>query len=302
MEASVSCVIPTLNAEKEIGPLLEALLSQSVPPAEIIVIDSESADRTAEIAAAYDRVRVIPIRRKDFDHGGTRDKALQASKGNYVVFLTQDALPADSMLIENLLKPFFQDDLIATVTGRQLPRPGAAPMEKLVRTYNYPDQSNVHSSADIPQMGIKTFFASDVCAAYRRDYYEKLGGFEHPIRISEDMMFAAKALRNGYRAAYAAEAKVIHSHNFTLKEQYKRNYLQGYEIERHRNLLDVDSLSGEGLHLVKYVSIGLLKEGRIVSFIRFFFDCCARLMGNRRGRRAAMQGGTASASSGKGTN
>lgn len=290
MDKTISVIIPTLNAESYIKKLIEALISQSLKPNEIIIVDSESEDRTVEIAKSFQIVKVIKIERSDFDHGGTRDMALRVSIGDYVIFLTQDALPADDVLIENLLKPFFQDNLIASVTGRQLPRPDATPMEKLVRAYNYPDRSNVRSVADIPRLGIKTFFSSDACAAYRRHLYEELGGFDHPIRTTEDILFAAKAISSGYHIAYAADAKVIHSHNFTLKEQYKRNYLQGYEIERHRDLLDVDSLNSEGLHLVKYVSINLLKKGRIVSFVHFFFDCCARLLGNRRGR-ATVSGG-----------
>ncbi|MBQ8613474.1 MAG: glycosyltransferase, partial [Ruminiclostridium sp.] len=68
----ISLIIPVLNAEKYIEKLLEKIFSQTVVPDEIIILDSESEDRTIDICKKYDRVRVIDIKRKDFDHGGTR--------------------------------------------------------------------------------------------------------------------------------------------------------------------------------------------------------------------------------------
>ncbi len=281
---SISVIIPALNAEKELPGLLRALKEQTVPADEIIVVDSESDDRTAEIAEGTAGVRKLSVKRKDFDHGGTRDAALRASKGETVVFLTQDALPADQRFLENLIRPLAEEKT-AVATGRQLPKADATPMEKLVRAFNYPPESHIRSEADVEKMGIKAFFCSDVCAAYNRRIYLELGGFEHPLKTNEDMFFAAKAIRSGYRVAYAADAAVYHSHNFTLKEQYGRNRIQGYEIERHRELLGDVSQESEGMKLVKAVSLGLLKRGRAVSFIRFGLDCCARFLGSRAGKK-----------------
>lgn len=280
----LSVIIPTLNAEKELPALLEALGRQTVQPEEILVIDSESADRTAEIARSADKVRFMTVRRQDFDHGRTRDEALRQSAGDVVVFLTQDAVPADEQCLANLIRPLTEDG-VAVSAGRQLPRADATPMERLVRSFNYPETSHIRSEADVERMGIKAFFCSDVCAAYNREIYEKLGGFDFPLKTNEDMFFAARAIRGGYRVAYAADAKVIHSHNFSLREQYRRNRIQGYEIERHRDLLGPVSQESEGMKLVKTVGTGLLKQGRIVSFIHFGLDCCARLMGSRTGKK-----------------
>ena len=280
---TISVIIPALNAEKELPELLKALSGQTLQAEEIIVTDSESADGTRQIAEA-EGVRVIPVLRKDFDHGGTRDMALRASAGDIVVFLTQDAVPADSRFLENLIRPLEQER-VAVVTGRQLPKKNATPMEKLVREFNYPADSHIRSEADVERMGIKAFFCSDVCAAYNRQVYLELGGFEHPLKTNEDMFYAAKAIRNGYRVAYEANARVLHSHNFTLKEQYRRNRIQGYEIERHRALLGNVSQAREGWKLVRYMSARLLKEGRLFSFLHFGLDCCARLLGSRAGRK-----------------
>lgn len=285
---SISVIIPTLNAEKELPALLKMLRDQTLPADEILVVDSESADRTVSAAEETEGVRVLPVKRKDFDHGRTRDLALRNTSGEIIVFLTQDAIPADRQFMENLVRPLEQED-IAVVTGRQLPKKNATPMEKLVRTFNYPAESHIRSEADIGGMGIKAFFCSDVCAAYRRRTYEELGGFDYPLKTNEDMFFAARAIRNGYRVAYAADARVYHSHNFSLKEQYRRNKIQGYEIERHRALLGDVSKVSEGIRMVRFVSGRLLRQGRLVSFVHFGLDCFARLLGSQSGRRQALR-------------
>ena len=281
----LSVIIPVINAEKDLPGLLAALKTQTLRPDEIIVVDTASVDKTADICRNDLAVKLIGIRRKDFDHGGTRDMALRISRGDIVVFLTQDALPADDKLLENLTKPLSDPD-VAVCTGRQIPKSDASKMEQLVREFNYPELSHVRSKEDIAQMGIKTFFCSDVCAAYNRYTYLELGGFDHPLKTNEDMFFAAKAINAGYKIAYAADARVYHSHNFTLKEQFRRNYSQGYEMEKHKALLGEVSKESEGVRLVKHVSVELLKHGRIGSFIHFGFDCIARYTGSVAGKNA----------------
>lgn len=282
----ISVIIPTLNAEKYITPLIDSLKKQTIPPDEIIIIDSESDDRTAEIISGIEGVTLIQIKRKDFNHAITRDFAFRKSTGDYVIFITQDAMPANEYFVERIIKPFTLDDGIAISTGRQIPRPDAWPFEKLVKNFNYPSTSHIHSASDIPELGIKTFNTSDCCCAYRRDIFLELGGFSFPVMTNEDMFFAASVINAGYKISYTADAEVIHSHNLTLKQQYRRNFIIGYEMEKHKDILCGVAQEKEGLKLVKYVSFELLKQGHIFSFVHFGFDCIARLLGNRMGRRA----------------
>lgn len=290
--ATISVIIPTLNPGMQLFRLLDRLCGQTLPPNEIIVVDSQSDDGTAQRVREYAsshtaaHVTLIPILRKDFDHGATRDMALRRSSGDFVFFLTQDALPEDGTYIRTMMHAF-DDESVALVTGRQIARDDARPAERLVREFNYPPTSRVRSKADIEALGIKAFFASDVCAAYRRTAYLEVGGFEHPIDTNEDMLIAAAFLYAGYRIAYQADAHVIHSHNFTLKQQYRRNYLMGKEIQKHKKLLGGAKVTGEGLTLVKFVLGGLLRQGRVLSAIGFCADCAARLLGNRKGTAAA---------------
>ncbi len=279
----VSVIIPTLNAEREIESLILALEGQSLPPKEIIIVDSSSADRTLEIAGKHAIVRTETV--STFNHGGTRDLAARMAAGDILIFMTQDALPKDKNLIKMLVNALREHPRAAAAYGRQIPRENAWPQEKLVRSFNYPEASAVHSLSSIKELGLRTFYLSNVCAAYRRDLYLDLGGFEQDLRSNEDMLFAAKAIRKGYEILYCAEAGVIHSHNLGLGEQYRRNRLQGYELARHRDLLENDSPVGSGKAMLSFVTKGLLSKGRITSWVRFCLDCCARYLGNRAGKR-----------------
>ncbi len=282
----ISVIIPTLNAAETLDALLSALEKQTLPPEEILVVDSSSEDRTVAVVGHHLSARLRVIEKESFNHGATRDAALRETRGDVVVFMTQDAIPAGADLLRNLVAPLQRDPKVAAVYARQLPREDASPAECLTRAFNYPESSAVHSLEDLPALGIRTFFLSDVCAAYRRDLYESLGGFEKDLVTNEDMFFAAKAIQSGYKVAYAADARVIHSHNLTLKEQYNRNKVQGYEIARHRTLLSGATASGAGLRLLRFVSAGLLRRGRIFSWFRFLADTAARILGSRAGKRA----------------
>lgn len=282
----ISVIIPTLNAEHEIEALLIALERQSIRPNEILVVDSASEDKTIELVQKHKIVRLLEIDRRDFNHGTTRDMALNESSGDFVCFLTQDAVPVSDDYLKRLVAPMVEDSNIALVSGRQLPKANARRFEQLVRDFNYPDTPSVRSKGDLEKYGIKTFFASDTCSAYRRTAYLECGGFDH-VNTNEDMLMAAKFIASGMKVAYEPRAEVYHSHNLTPSQQFARNRAVGFFLETHADDLMQASEIGEGGRLVKAVSSQLLREGNLVEFIAFGVDCCARLLGNRAGRRAA---------------
>lgn len=282
----ISVIIPTLNAEREIEDLLVALEHQSMRPIEVLVVDSASDDDTARVVQMHGGIRFLQIDRSDFNHGATRDMALRATTGDFVCFLTQDALPASDDYLERLVAPMVEDSSIALVSGRQLPKADARRFEQLVRSFNYPDSPSVRSSSDLEKFGIKTFFASDSCSAYRRTAYLECGGFES-VNTNEDMLMAARFVASGLKVAYEPGAEVYHSHNLTPSQQFARNRAVGMFLESHTDDLMHASEIGEGGRLVKVVSSQLLREGNLVEFVAFGVDCCARLLGNRVGRRIA---------------
>ncbi len=279
---NVSVVVPTLNAGERIGELLDRLRAQILPPDEVLVVDSGSTDGTVALARAHG-ARVLPIPRKAFDHGGTRDMAFRESTGEFVVFMTQDALPVDERCIECLLQPF-SDALVAAVGGKQVAWPDARPYERLIRAHNYPDENRVWVREDIPRLGVRAFMISDVLAAYRRKPYLETGGFDHPIMTNEDMLMAQKLLDAGYRLAYSGEAVVYHSHRLTLCQEYRRNELIGRTMKRYEQRFCHVQEMGTGTALAKAVAVELLREGHGMECIAFAVNCAMRLAGNRIGR------------------
>ncbi len=283
---SISVVVPTLNAQGQIGPLLTLIESQSLAPCEILVVDSSSSDGTAAEAAGHPGVDLLVIDRKDFNHGTTRDMALRRTTGDFVCFLTQDAVPAGEFYLEKLVAPMLADPDIALVCGRQLPKADARRFEQLVRGFNYPAAPSVREKGDLARHGIKTFFVSDACSCYRREAYLACGGFD-AVEASEDMLMAARFVAAGLKVAYEPAAEVYHSHNLTPSQQYERNRAVGRFLEEHADDLMHASEIGEGGRLARAVLSQLLREGRVGECCAFGVDCAARFLGNRKGRREA---------------
>lgn len=282
---TISVVIPTLNAGTEIGSLLDRLLSQTVQPQEVLVVDSESEDGTVSEALSRQRVRVLKIRRSDFNHGYTRDMAFRNTSSDLVCFLTQDALPSDAHYIENLTRPLIDNPYIAMTSGRQVPRGDARRFEALVRECNYPPMSAVRTSADIFRLGLKAFFASDVCSAYRRASYLACGGFPR-CQTNEDMIMAARLLKGGYAIAYVAEATVVHSHNLSMLEQFKRYRAIGGFLDSFADELYPATAMKSGSDVFRSVSKRLISEKDAPELTAFFGDCLARLVGMTVGRHS----------------
>lgn len=281
----VSIIIPTLNAEGYLPPLIHALKTQTHVPEEILIVDSESTDQTCAIAE-QEQICVHKVKRSAFDHGGTRNLAAGLTTGDYIFFLSQDALPVNEHYIEEMIKSLEQDQVVMT-TARQIARVTAPPIEKLTRRFNYPADSFVRTKADIAGLGIKAYFFSDVCSAYRREFFEEMGGFESPILTNEDMLMASRALGHGYAIGYCAEAKVYHSHKYTLTQQYKRNFDVSVFLQTHKDEIESGSSTGEGIRMVLYIEKELLKKGRIGSMIWCVFDSGAKFLGNRAGKKFA---------------
>lgn len=216
-------VVPTLNAGALVHELFGAIRAQSSRAAVDLLVDSTSDDQTAVIARASG-AQVLTISRADFDHGATRQLALDhVGDVPIVVFLTQDAIPADARAFERLVAAF-DDATVAAAYGRQLPRTGAGVAEAHARFFNYPPESCVKSLADAPRLGIKTPFLSNSFAAYRVSALREVGGFPRRTLFGEDMYVAAKLLLAGRRIAYVADATVFHSHSYSLGAEFRRYF------------------------------------------------------------------------------
>lgn len=269
--------IPTLNAGPRWVQVVEAIQSQLSRPDAVLVVDSGSVDGTAELAssAGFEVVHISP---SEFDHGATRMLALQRFVDcDVIVYLTQDAVLSDCHAFTCLLSALSSDDAIAAVTGRQLPDANASVFARHARAYNYPDQSVVRSSADIAKLGIKSAFLSNSFAAYDRAALEAVGGFPQHIIFGEDMYVAANMLKAGYKIAYAADACVYHSHDYSFLQEFKRYFDMGVFHAREPWIRqEFGGAEGEGVKFVvsefKYLlkhAFWRIPEGMLRTLFRY---------------------------------
>jgi rhamnosyltransferase len=243
-------LVPTLNAALDWSRFTSSLL-EAVLPEHVLILDSSSTDGTPELARAAG-LRVHIIAREEFNHGGTRQLGIEILSGaEILVFLTQDAVLANSQAIAVLLESF-ADPNVAAAFGRQLPRPGATPIEAHARFFNYPPQSSVRTLASREQMGIKSIFISNSFAAYRREALLAVGGFPKNVIFGEDTIVAARLLHSGWKIAYVAEAQVYHSHSYTWTQDFKRYFDIGVlHVRENWILQEFGDAGGEGARFVR---------------------------------------------------
>lgn len=278
----ISVIIPALNAQECLPSLLKRLAEQSVVPDEIIVIDSESKDATAKIARDAG-VRLLSIPQGEFNHGRTRNIAARQANGEFLVFLTQDALPVDEYMLRNLVDPLEKDPEIAVGYGRQIAYDWARPMERFVRSFNYPKVSKIKGREDIKTLGVKAFFCSNACAVYRKDVFREFGGFREDTIMNEDMEFAYRAFLGGYKVSYAADACVWHSHDYTLFQQFKRYVDIGVFFFNNRELKEYAKNESEGLKYIIQASTFLYNNKEFGELVYLFLDTLVRFLGYRVG-------------------
>lgn len=249
---TIDVIIPTYRSDEKLDKLLKMLYQQTVKPRQVILLHTiENPGQEQRIPEIKDsNIIVIPIDKKDFDHGGTRKYGASLSQADILMFMTQDAVPADEYVIEKLIEPY-GDESVAATYARQLPDEKADLLERYTRHYNYPKQSKVKSKADLEEMGIKTFFCSNVCASYRKSIYDHMGGFVDKTIFNEDMILAAGMIGSGYKIAYAAEAKVVHSHRYTYLQQFTRNFDLGVSQNQYIEVFHGVKSESEGIKLVK---------------------------------------------------
>jgi rhamnosyltransferase len=237
----VSVVIPTYNGGKTLGLVIEKIFKQDYAgETEVICIDSGSKKDTLEIFKFFPQVIIKTINRREFDHGLTRDLGISLSKSDFVVLMTQDAVPFNEFWLSNLIKPFFTNSQIAGVYSRQLPWENADPFAKKrlnawAAGRKEPDLQKIDSMSDFKKMDfmqrLQLIAFDHVSCAIRRDVWKQ---YPHgKCEFGEDLLWARKVLDSGYYIFYEPTSLVIHSHKTRLIQEFKRTVLD------HRNLAAV---------------------------------------------------------------
>lgn len=283
---TLDLIIPVYKPDKKFHILMERILKQKKVPDHIFLMHTAVEPYTEELREKYGQLSMVTITElspEEFDHGGTRNRAAAMSEADCILFMTQDAIPLDTSLTENMLNAFSEEG-VAAVYARQLCGKEAGAIEGYTRQFNYPDKSRVKSKADLDELGIKTFFCSNACAAYDRRIYEKQGGFVTKTIFNEDMIFAAGLIKADYKIAYAADCRVEHSHRYTGWQQLTRNFDLGVSQRQYHEIFDSVKSESEGIRLVKNTSAWLIKQKKAYLLPKLIWQSGCKFIGYRLGK------------------
>lgn len=276
-------IIPTYQAQPHLATLLPALKDQGLDPRSVLVIDSSSRDGTANAFREFG-AEVLVIPQSEFNHGGTRRKAVSlCDDSQLLILLTQDAIPSPGAF-ERLLHAF-NDETVGLAYGRQLPRQQARAIERHARLLNYPTEpAQIRSFADRAAYGVKTTFCSNSFAAYRHDALQAVGNFPEDAFFAEDQITAGRMLKAGWKLAYVPEATAVHSHGYGPLDDFRRYFDVGVFHARNPWLLETfGAAEGEGLKFVRS-EIGYLLREEPLSVVSACLRTVLKYAGYRAGR------------------
>ena len=140
---------------------------------------------------------IIQIDAQGFDHGGTRNLAASKAIGDIFVWMTQDALFRDARVSWKF------NQILCMILKLQPPMEDRyrermpTQLRDLHDLFNYPATGVIKGMDDLPRLGIKTFFFSNVCSAVKKEAFQEVGGFPEKTIMNEDMFLAAKLLQTG---------------------------------------------------------------------------------------------------------
>lgn len=223
-----SIILPTWNGEEDLKLLLPKLRAQELSGGlEICAIDSSSKDGTVDLLREFD-VNFGVIKASEFSHAITRNEIVKMARGEHLVFVSQDVLPADDQFVAQLLEPF-SDERVGGCYGRVLPFPDDDPLT--ARTViDLPEASSEAHVRDLD--GVDAVWG---LSARERAEYLRFNNVASAIRAScfadipfpqtefgEDFAWAARALTWGWKIAYQPSAVVYHAHQYSLSKAYDR--------------------------------------------------------------------------------
>lgn len=285
---NIDIICPLYNAQDYIINLQQNIEKQNIygKIKNIRYIITKGNDNTEslvkELKEKNDKILYKVIEKKFFSHSFTREKEAKESKSDIIVFITQDIQIIKNDWIEKLIKPIEKNEVEATYS-RQICNDTTS-IEYYTRQKNYPKDSKIKTKTDIEKLGMNTFFYSDASSAIKREVFEKLNWYDGKyLPTNEDMYIAYKLITNGYKIKYCADSEVIHSHNFTFKETYKRYKTYGQFLKQEPQINIKSTSAGGGL--AKFIIIEAIKDKNFRIIFRFLPDMVARYIGMKEGQK-----------------
>lgn len=215
-----SIVIRAYNEEQHIGRLLEGLRHQTIRDVEIILVDSGSTDRTAQIAESFG-AHVVHIRPAEFTFGRSLNLGMKAATQELVAIASAHVYPVYPDWLESLLRPF-EDEKVALTYGKQRGPASAKYSEQQIFHQWYPDVSRLRQD---------TAFCNNANAAIRKSLWEQ-NPYDETLTGLEDLAWAKWAGEQGHAIAYVAEAEIVHVHHETPQGVYNRYRREAMAFKR----------------------------------------------------------------------
>ena len=262
LKSKVDVIIPVCHWGKRLFKLLEALAGQTVIPSKVVLLNVETGwkeDSCAELQKQIYKyfskhklfghklplqLEIVPVKEKNFDEGATRNEGARRTDSPFLLFMKQDAVPADCKLIEELL--WSMESGAGVSWARHVTGPAAGVVKTYTTLYDYPSKSHVRTAEDINTYGIRAMRISNACALYRRDVFESLGGFANRVISGEGNLFAADLLKNDGRIAYCAEAKVYYAESNNWMYVLRRKFDEGVAHADNRRVFQAGSAEKDG--------------------------------------------------------
>lgn len=278
---TIDIICPLYKAENYIKGLNKSLLMQEkVEINKIKYIVTKSNDRTTDRLKEMniDYEEILPI---EFSHSLTREKAAKESNADIIVFITQDVIIKDRLWLYYLTKDIIEGVCEETYS-RQIAKDNG--IEKYTRELNYPEQSKVLTKNDVEKLGIRAFFSSDASSAIKRDVFIKLNGYDGMnMPTNEDMYITYKLIMNGYRVKYCAKSIIYHSHNYGIKENYRRYYDTG-RFFKQNSYLNKFKVTKTGMGMAKYILKRAIEDKNWKVILKFIPNMASRIIGMQIGK------------------
>ena len=278
---NVEIICPLYNAEKYIKSLDESLKKQNnVKIKKITYLLTECSDNTENVLSELSAQYFI-IKKNEFSHSLTREKFAMQSDSDILVFITQDIEIRNTDWLEKLIDPIINGETVAAFS-RQLTKYNN--IEKYTREKNYPEQSYVSDKKMLNKIGLRAFFFSDASSAIRTDIFKKINGYDGKnLPTNEDQYIAYKLIINDFQIKYCADSIVYHSHDFSLKQLYKRYYDTGkfYKMEQY---IDDYGTTKTGGGLAIYILKRAIQDKNMKVLINFLPNMIVRFWGMKMGK------------------
>jgi rhamnosyltransferase len=225
-----SILLLTKNDAGNTEACLNAIYSQQgADPFEVVAVDSGSTDGTLDVLRRFPlRLRQIPP--DSFHHARTRNLAASFAKGEFLVFVSQDAIPASPGWLRALVANF-ENPTVGAVYGRQIPKPSSSVERRNALNTLYGTKRIVKDPAARNNIGFLFYHFSNANSALRRTVWQA-AQFPENLKVFEDLGIAKRILDAGWKIVYEPEAPVFHSHLHSTAGLFRRYFDIGYTLRR----------------------------------------------------------------------